>query len=126
DNESVPTLKRLDAGKVAPLSEDATFVHTAEREGMLITDNSVMLYELNHQGDWVPKTRINMDGDKEPAIDRVVDSDGQDIPTILERIRNGDDDTSWGMSDLAVAVPQQRAINQRVIDIHQVSGTAAW
>ena len=121
-----PTLKRLDAGKVAPLDTDATFVRTSDTAGILITDAVVIQYELGRDGEWVPVGRLTETGEEELAADPVLDENGEAVPTILERIRNGDDDTSWGMSDLAVAVPQQRAINQRAIDVHQVAGTAAW
>ncbi len=124
--EGVPTLKRLDAGMVAPLDDVTTFVKTSDTTGTLITESVVIRYELGSDGEWHPSSRITDAGESEPDIDSVLTPDGDTVPTILERIRNGDDDTTWGYSDLAAAVPQQRAINQRAIDVHQVSGTAAW
>lgn len=120
-------LKRLDAGMVAPLDADTVFVRTGETTGQLITaDATVIQYALDSAGEWQPVSRLTATGEQELDADAVVDGDGESVPTIIERIRNGDDDTGWGMSDLAVAVPQQRAINQRAIDVHQVAGTAAW
>jgi hypothetical protein len=125
-DDAGPTLKRLDAGSVAPLDENATFVKTSDTTGIVITESVVIQYALDSAGEWQPVKRVNEIGEDELAADPVLDPEGASVPTILERIRNGDDDTAWGMSDLAVAVPQQRAINQRAIDVHQVAGTAAW
>ena len=121
-----PALKRLDAGKVAPLDDDTTFILTSDTTGMLIIESVVIRYELGRDGEWRPTKRMTDTGEEELDADPVLTEDGEMVPTILERIRNGDDDTAWGFSDLAVAVPQQRAINQRAIDVHQVAGTAAW
>lgn len=125
-SEGVPRLRRLDAGKVAPLDDVATFVKTGDTTGILITESVIIQYALDSAGEWQPVKRLTETGESELAADPVLSKDGEPVPTILERIRNGDDDTGWGMSDLAVAVPQQRAINQRAIDVHQVAGTAAW
>ena len=124
-----PIIKRLDAGKVAPLSDTATFVQTGEAHGMVIEGASTIYYELTQLGEWVPLSRATGDDDDAPrelVHDVVRDPSGEPVATILERIRNGEDDTAWGMSDLAAAVPQQRAINQRAIDIHSIAGNAAW
>lgn len=121
-----PILKRLDAGHVAPLDDTTTFIKTGDTTGMVVTDSAVIQYQLDRTGEWLPVSRTNEAGEDELAVDPVLAEDGTTVPTILERIRNGDDDTEWGMSDLAVAVPQQRAINQRAIDVHQVAGVAAW
>lgn len=121
-----PRLVRLDAANVAPLDADTTFVKTSDTTGILVIDAVVIQYKLDSAGEWVAVSRDLPDGTQELAVDPVLDEAGEELPTILERIRNGDDDTAWGMSDLAVAVPQQRAINQRAVDVHQVSGVAAW
>lgn len=129
-DEDGARLRRLDSSRVVPLSETETFVRTGERSGTVYAGATRTNFALGDDGEWRPVTTTGYDdaGNALEAIDTstVVDADGNPLPTLIERIRNGDDDTSWGMSDLAAAVPQQRAINQRAIDIHQVSGTAAW
>lgn len=125
-SEAGPILRRLDAGMVAPLSETATFVRTGDKHGQIHDGASVTFYELHDDGEWRIVTVVGEDGLASPVGYTVTDAEGNPVASVVERIRNGDDDSIWGMSDLAVAVPQQRAINQRAIDVHQVSGTAAW
>lgn len=121
-------IKRLDSSMVAPLSDTAIFVKTGDKTGQVHEGATITFYELGTDGEWRPIVVKGIDGEPDSYLTDVVTvQDGETpIPTLIERIRNGEDDTDWGMSDLAVAVPQQRAINQRVIDIHEVSGNASW
>lgn len=116
-------LKRLDGSKVAPLSDTATFVKTSDTTGQIHEGAIISYWELGRDGEW---RMVREDGGDGPLVQTVTDAEGGPVPSTIERIRNGEDDTQWGASDLAPAVPQQRAINQRVIDMHEVSGNAAW
>lgn len=118
-------LKRLDGSKVVPLSDTATFVKTSDTTGQIHEGATVSYWELGRDGEW-RMVREGVEGGDGPLVQTVTDSEGNPVPSTVERIRNGEDDTQWGASDLAPAVPQQRAINQRVIDMHEVSGNAAW
>lgn len=123
-------LRRLDAAHVAPLSDTAVFVRTTDTTGTVYDGALITHYHMAEDGEWriIEHNGYDDAGSAVSWLDisTVTDAAGDPVPTLLERIRNGDDDTAWGMSDLAAAVPQQRAINQRVIDIHEVSGKAAW
>lgn len=122
--DGAATIKSIDGDKVAPLDDGSLFVLTGDETGMLVaTDGSVTDYAMAQGGAWAPTTT---DVDGEPVINRVTPTVG-DVPLrIIERVRNGDSGDRWGTSDLDVAVPQQRAINARAVDIHEVSGSAAW
>lgn len=126
--EDGPVIKRLDNSMIAPLSDTATFVKTSDTTGQVHEGATITFYELGNDGHWKPITVKGLDGEPDSYLTHTVTTgdDEKPVTTLLERIRNGEDDTDWGMSDLAVAVPQQRAINQRVIDIHEVSGNASW
>lgn len=124
---STATIKAIDADMVAPLKDGSLFVMTGEDTGMLVaTDGSVTAHELAVGGEWVPVT-IEVGPDAVTQIARTTPQAADGTPLrVIERIRNGDNGGTWGTSDLDVAVPQQRAINARAIDIHEVSGNAAW
>lgn len=119
--ENGSTLRRMNADKVTPLDDESVFVLTSDDTGMIIRGAHITHYHLTELGEWVPA-----EADDQIIEYAITDANGEPVQTIIERIRNGDDDSEWGMSDLAVAIPQQRAINQRVIDVHSIAGNAAW
>lgn len=122
------TVKRIDADMVAPLDDGSLFVQTGEKSGMLVAPDgtTAVFYELVAGGEWVPVSVPSGDGETATiATLEPTDPNGNPLK-IIERIRNGDTGDQWGASDLAVAVPQQRAINARQIDLHEISGNAAW
>lgn len=103
-------LTTLDNSRVVP-TDIGVFVLTNEdkTQGRLINGSTITPYELGRDGEWRSHVTAT-----------------SPLSTLLERVQNGIDGTEWGVSDIASAVPQQRVINQRVIDMHEVSGNAAW
>lgn len=122
------TLKAIDGDMVAPLDDGSLFVQTGETTGMLVAPDgtTAIMHEMSTGGDWSPVTTAP-DETGAISLDILAPTGPNGEPLrIIERIRNGDTGGKWGASDLDVAVPQQRAINARAVDIHEVSGNAAW
>lgn len=125
--KTIATAKSIDTDMVAPMKDGSLFVMTGDDTGILVaTDGTVTAYTLVSGGEWAPVTMTNADGEDVIASTIPMHEATGTPLRVIERIRNGDDGTRWGTSDQAVAIPQQRAINARAIDIHEVSGNAAW
>lgn len=128
DGQRIARLKSIDTDMAAPLDDGSVFVRTGDTTGMLVAPDATtaIMYELVAGGEWAPSlTEADESGARGLDILAPTSPDGTPL-RIIERVRNGDTGDMWGSSDLAVAVPQQRAINARAIDIHEVSGEAAW
>lgn len=104
-----PRLTLIKNDSVAILDDENFFIKLSNEHGLLVdTLTGVYAAQLNDDGDWV------------------IDTENPSTDIHIARIRNGENGTLWGHSDLAVALPQQVAINQRVLDTHEVSSNAAW
>lgn len=127
DESGAATVKSIDADMVAPLDDGSLFVMTSDETGMLVAPDglSAIHYSRATGGEWAPDTVTTDDGESAYAMVASSTRDGKPL-RIIERIRNGDNGDTWGTSDLDVAIPQQRAINARAIDIHEVAGNASW